>query len=211
MSCVSLGGLEYYVTFIDDHSRKTWIFFLKTKSEVFKRFQEFRALVENQTRRKIKVLQSDNGGKYTSTKFAEFCIDHDIRRQLNFPYNPQQNGVAERKNMAIVGATRSMLHDQALPFYLWEEAFSTAVYLQNKSPHRALGRKITEEAFNGSRPDVEHLRIFGCSTFSNVPLEKRTKLDNRERDASWILRGLKGLHDLHSSTEESGGEERCQI
>jgi transposase InsO family protein len=68
-----LGGCEYYVTFIDDHSRKTWIYFLKTKSEVFKRFQEFKALVENQTRRKIKVLRSDNGGEYTSTEFKNFC------------------------------------------------------------------------------------------------------------------------------------------
>jgi hypothetical protein len=67
MSRVSLGGCEYYVTFIYDHSRKTWIYFLKTKSEVFKRFQEFKALVENQTGRKIKFLRSDNGGEYTST------------------------------------------------------------------------------------------------------------------------------------------------
>jgi hypothetical protein len=70
-----------------------------------------------------------------------------------------------------------MLHDQALPFFLWEEACSTAVYLQNRSPHRALGRKILEEAFTGSRPDVEHLRIFGCLNFCHVGSEKRTKLD----------------------------------
>jgi transposase InsO family protein len=75
MSCVSLGGREYYVTFIDDHSRKTSIFFLTTKSEVFKRFQEFKALLENQTGRKIIVLRSDNGGEYTSTEFAEFCVE----------------------------------------------------------------------------------------------------------------------------------------
>ena len=49
MSHVSLSGFEYYVLFIDDHSRRTWIYFLKTKSEVFKQFQEFRALVETQT------------------------------------------------------------------------------------------------------------------------------------------------------------------
>jgi hypothetical protein len=73
MSSVSLGGCEYYVTFIDDHSRKTKIYFLKTKSEVFKRFQEFKALVENQTRRKIKVLKSNNGVEYTSTEFRDFC------------------------------------------------------------------------------------------------------------------------------------------
>jgi hypothetical protein len=73
MPRVSLGGCEYYVTFIDDYSRKTWIYFSKTKSEIFKRFQEFKALVENQTRRKIKVLRLGNGGEYTSTKFADFC------------------------------------------------------------------------------------------------------------------------------------------
>jgi transposase InsO family protein len=73
--------------------------------------------VENQTRKKIKVLWSDNGGEYTSTKFADLCTQQGIKRQLIVPYNPQQNRVAKRKNGAIVGAARSMLHDQALPFY----------------------------------------------------------------------------------------------
>ena len=61
MSTRALGGSEYFVTFIDDHSRKTWIYFLKTKDEVFDQFREFKALVENMTRKKIKVLCSDNG------------------------------------------------------------------------------------------------------------------------------------------------------
>jgi hypothetical protein len=177
MSSVSLGGCHFYVTFIDDHSRKTWICFLKTKSEVFKRFQEFKALVENKTGRKIKVLRSDNGGEYTSNEFRDFCIQEGIKRQLTVPYNPQQNGVAKRKNMATVGEARSMLHDHGLPFFLWVEACNTAMYLQNSSPHRALGRKTPEEAFTGRRPDVGHLRIFGYLTFSHVPSEKRTKLD----------------------------------
>jgi transposase InsO family protein len=75
MSTVSIGGFRYYVSFIDDHSRKTWIYFMKTKDEVFSWFQEFKALVENQTGRKIKVLRSDNGGEYTSSAFKEFCVD----------------------------------------------------------------------------------------------------------------------------------------
>jgi hypothetical protein len=96
---------------------------------------------------------------------------------MTVPYNPQQNGVAERKNRAITGAARSMLHDQSLPLYLWAEACATAVYLQNRSPHRILGKMTPEEAFTGRRPDVEHIRIFGCLTFSHVPSERRTKLD----------------------------------
>jgi hypothetical protein len=61
MSIVSFSGYHYYVSFIDDFSKKTWIYFMNTKDEVFNRFQDFKALVENQTGRKIKVLRSDNG------------------------------------------------------------------------------------------------------------------------------------------------------
>jgi transposase InsO family protein len=72
MSRKSLSGCEYYLTFIDDYSRKTWIYFLKAKSMVFARFQEFRALVENQSGKRIKVLRSDNGGEYSSRQFVDF-------------------------------------------------------------------------------------------------------------------------------------------
>jgi transposase InsO family protein len=61
------------VTFIDDFSRKTRILFIKTKDEVFSRFQEVRAQVENQIRKNIKVLRSDNGGDYISSDFKDFC------------------------------------------------------------------------------------------------------------------------------------------
>ena len=89
MSTVSLSGDEYYVSFIDDSSKKTWIYFLKAKGEVFDKFQEFKALVENQTGKKIKVLRSDNGGEYTSNEFEDLCAQHGIHRQFTVPYNPQ--------------------------------------------------------------------------------------------------------------------------
>jgi hypothetical protein len=75
---------------------------------------------------------------------------------LTVPYNPQQNGFAERKNRAIVGAARAMLHDQGLPLFLWAEACYTTVYLQNRSPHRAVGSMIPEEAFSGKKPVVSN-------------------------------------------------------
>ena len=70
-----------------------------------------------------------------------------------------------------------MLHDQSLPFFLWAEACSTTVYLQNRSPHRAVGNKTPEESFSGKKPEVSHFRIFGYLTFSHVPSEKRTKFE----------------------------------
>jgi transposase InsO family protein len=75
---------------------------LKAKDEVLNKFQEFKALVENLSERKIKVLRSDNGG-YTSNEFKDFCNEAGIK-ELTTPYNSQQNGVAQRKNKSIVEA-----------------------------------------------------------------------------------------------------------
>ena len=100
-----------------------------------------------------------------------------IKRQLTIPYTPEQNGVAKRKNRSIVGAARAMVHDQSLPFFLWVEACSTAVYLQNRSPHRAVGNITPKQCFSGKKPEVGHFRIFGSMTYSHVPSEKRTKLE----------------------------------
>ena len=85
--------------------------------------------------------------------------------------------MAERKNRSIVGATRAMLHDQSLPFFLWAEACSTAVYVLNRGSHRALGCKTPDEMFTGKVPEIGHFWNFGFLTYSHVPSEKRTKLE----------------------------------
>jgi transposase InsO family protein len=72
----------YYVSFIEDFSRKMWIYFLKAKDGMFSRFREFKALVENQTGKKSKVLRSDNGGGYTSNDFENFCKEAGIKREM---------------------------------------------------------------------------------------------------------------------------------
>jgi transposase InsO family protein len=94
MSSTSISGYVYYVSFIDDYSRKTWVYFSKSKDKVFDKFKEFKSLIKNLSKRKIKILRSDNGGEYTSKEFVNFCKDVEIKRELTTPYNPQQNGVA---------------------------------------------------------------------------------------------------------------------
>lgn len=95
----STRGFLYYVIFVDDFSRKTWIYFLKCKEfeEILKRFKEFKSLTENYFGRKIKILRTNNGKQYTSNLFKEFSINAGIKREFTVPYNPQQNGVVERK------------------------------------------------------------------------------------------------------------------
>lgn len=82
-----LGGHQYYVTFINDFSRKTWLYLLKNKHEVFKKFQEFKIEVKNLTERKIKTLRSDNRGEYTSKELIALCKKASIKRELIVPYN----------------------------------------------------------------------------------------------------------------------------
>jgi hypothetical protein len=102
------------------------------------------------------------------------------------PYNPQQNGVAERKNGTICEATKAMMYDQDLPLSLWVEAASTAVYIQNRCPHKALEEKTPEEVFTGKKPSVDHLRIFGSLVYIHVPKEKRTKLEPSGKKGTFV-------------------------
>jgi transposase InsO family protein len=138
MPVKSLGGSFYYVTFIDDFSRKTWLYLLKTKNEVFGKFQEFKAEVENLTDKKIKTVRSDNGGEYTFKELVSFCKEVGIRRELVVPHNPQQNGVVERNNKTIEESIKAMMNDQNLSMFLWGEAIMTVFYVHNRSPHRIL-------------------------------------------------------------------------
>jgi hypothetical protein len=177
MPSSSISGYVYYVSFIDDYSHKTWIYFLKSKDEVFSKFKEFKALIENLSERKIEILRSDNGGEYTSKEFVNFCKDVGIKRELTTPYNPQQNGVAEQKNRTIMEAVKTMIHDQDLPMCLWAEAAMVTVYVQNRLSHSALGLKTPKEMFTRKKPKVSDLKIFGCPVFIHIPKEKRNKLD----------------------------------
>jgi hypothetical protein len=89
----------------------------------------------------------------------------------------KQNGVAEWKNRTILEAVKTMIHDQDLPMCLWAEATMVVVYVQNQLSHSALGLKTPEEMFTGKKPEVIHLKIFGCPVFIHIPKEKRNKLD----------------------------------
>jgi hypothetical protein len=93
------------------------------------------------------------------------------------PYNPQQNGVAERKNRTICEAMKAMMFDEDLPNYLWAEATSTSMYVHNRCPHATLKDKTPGEVLLGIKPEVGHLRIFGCPVYIHVPKENRTKME----------------------------------
>jgi transposase InsO family protein len=153
MRTTSHGGARYFLTFIDNFSRKTHVYFLKAKGEAFEKFKQYKALVENEIGHKIKVLRSDNGGEFVSQKFNAFIAECGIQRQTRAPYSPQQNGVIERANRTIMECARSMILAQGLELEFWGEAVNTTVYIKNQCLTKAFNSKIPQEAWSGRKPD----------------------------------------------------------
>ena len=106
MQTDSLGGNRYFVTFIDDKSTFTAVYFMKTKEK----FKEYEAMVTNMTDKKIKILRSDYGGEYISKEFSNYLKVKGIQRQFSVPNTTHQNGVAERMYRTLQETARSMNH-----------------------------------------------------------------------------------------------------
>jgi transposase InsO family protein len=163
-----IGENRYFITFIDDFSHKTWVYFLKKKSEAFAIFKKFKVFIEKKSGFYIKVLRSDRGGEFISAAFNSFYEEHDIRRHLTAPYSPQQNGVAERKNRIILDMVRSMLKSKNMPKEFWAEAVDCAVYLLNWCKTSSFENITPQEAWSGFKPSVSHLKVFDSVAYAHI-------------------------------------------
>lgn len=138
MEVASFGRAKFVLTFIDDFSRKTFVYFLKTKDETFELFQQFKELVEKQTGNKIKRIRTDNGGEYISASFEKYCKKNGITHEKTTPYTPEQNGIAERMNRTLFERAKCLLFDNNMDKRFWAEAINMATYLVNRTPSARL-------------------------------------------------------------------------
>ena len=159
------SGNRYFISFIDDYSRKVWVYLLKNKSDALGKFKEWKLLTEKQTGNQVKVLRTDNGLEYCNADFDEFCKAHGILRHITVKYTPQQNGIAERMNRTLLDKVRCMLVSSGLPKLFWGEAVMTAAHLVNMSPSTAINFKTPEELWTGKIPDYSTFRVFGCAGY----------------------------------------------
>lgn len=173
MNVKPCGGAEYFLTFIDDKTRFVWVYFLHTKDQVFEKFCKWKSMVEKSSGKKLKVIRTDNGEEFTSKEFEAFLAKEGVRHKLIIPKNPEQNGVAERMNRTLVETTRSMLVNSNLPHSFWAEALSTATYLRNRSPTKAVTGMTPHEGWTREKPRVDGLRVFGCQAFVHIPKDER--------------------------------------
>jgi transposase InsO family protein len=102
------------------------------------------------------------GGEFTSNSFASYCEDCGIKHHLTTPYTPQQNGVVEMQNQTVVGMARSLLKIMGMPAKFWGEAVATAVYLLNRALTKSVHGMMPYQVWHGKKPNVQHLRTFGC-------------------------------------------------
>ncbi|CAM8964429.1 unnamed protein product [Rhodiola kirilowii] len=191
---------RYFVSFIDDYSRMTWVFMMRHKSEAFNKFKQWKTLVENQIGKKIKRLRTDNGLEFCSSEFNEFCKNEGIARHHIVRDTSQQNGMAECMNQTLLERARCMLSNVGLPKRFWAEAVSTACYLINHGPHTGIGGKTPYEVWSGKPANYSLLRVFGCTVYYHV---SEGKLEPRAKKGIFVgfRDGVKGYR-IWSSSEK---------
>ena len=187
----SISGSRYFLSLIDDLTRKSWIFFLRTRNEIHRKIEDWRAEIRLEIGEEAAIFRSNNAKEYR--KFEEAVRSQGIKVEFTTAYTPEENGVAERFNRTVIQMARAMLLWAELPQKFWGEAASTANYLRNMMPAGIDKEKSPNELWTGSKPDVSHIRKFGCLCFVHIPKENRNKLD---------AVALKGIFvGYHSSTQ----------
>ncbi|CAI7826333.1 unnamed protein product [Closterium sp. NIES-54] len=175
----SLSGSRYFLTIVDDHTRAVWVYALKTKEEVAAAvLKEWMPRAQRESGHKVKVIRTDNGGEFIGADFEAVLKKKGIQHQLTVPYNPQQNGVAERFNKTLQEGARTLLGRAGLPDPFWVSALWQVALVKNRVL-ATVGDKqwVPYTKWYGSAPAVNMLRAYGCMVVFHVPKEKRGKLE----------------------------------
>ena len=188
MEVPSISGARFILLFVDDRTRYKHCYILKRKSEALQSFKDYQTLVEKVHGKRIGRFRTDGGGEYTSQAFLDYLRGEGIRKETTTPYTPQSNGMSERANRTIIETAKAMMSGASVPKHYWAEAVSAAVYIRNLTPTRAIPEGTPHEAWFGvgKRPDLAHLRVWGCVAYAQVPKESRRKLDPNARKCIFI-------------------------
>ena len=169
VSMLTILGFQYFVTFIDDYSRCTWLFLMKNRVELYSIFQKFYAEILTQFNISIRVLRGDNAKEYFSAPFISFMSQHGILHQSSCAHTPQQNGVVERKKRHLIETARTLLLHYHVPFRFWGDAVLIACYLINRMPSSVLHAQIPHSLlFPDQRLYFLPPRVFGCTCFIHI-------------------------------------------
>ncbi|KAI3678432.1 hypothetical protein L6452_37724 [Arctium lappa] len=186
----SMGGARYFVIFIDDHTRFTWIYLMKYRSELPKIYMMFARMINTQFSKSIKILRADNAMEYKESSLLSFLQSQGTLSQYFCPGTSSQNGRAERKHRHILDTIRTLLVSAKCPERFWGEAAFTAVYTINRHPTPILKNKSPYEAIYDISPAYELLKVWVSACFVQLQPHEHTKLEPRSRLCCFLGYGI---------------------
>ncbi|GJZ14478.1 retrovirus-related pol polyprotein from transposon TNT 1-94 [Tanacetum coccineum] len=157
----SINGKKYILVIVDDFSRYTWVYFLRSKDETPEIIKKFIAQAQLNYKAKVCKIRTDNGTEFKNTSLKAHYEKLGIMQQFSIARTPQQNGVVERRNRTLVEAARTMLIFSRLPEFLWAEAVATACFTQNRSIIHTRYNKTPYELLRGQKPNIAYFHVFG--------------------------------------------------
>jgi hypothetical protein len=184
------SNTKWFVSFIDDCTRVSWVYLLKEKSEVISIFQSFHQMILTQFNTRVQVLRSDNGGEYFKKELSAYFHAYGIIHQTSCVDTPQQNGVAERKNRHLLEVARSLMFAMNVPKSFWGDAVLTAAYLINRMPSKVLQFQTPLQSLSKthSLPTLLQIppKVFGCVCYVHIHKQHRSKLDPRAQKCIFL-------------------------
>ncbi|KAJ9557399.1 hypothetical protein OSB04_012013 [Centaurea solstitialis] len=172
----SIAGKKYTLVIVDEYSRYTWVFFLRSKSDAPEEIILFVRKMERLNNLTVRSIRSDHGTEFKNS----------ISQNFSSVRTPQQNGVVERRNRTLIEAARSMLSEANLATQFWAEAVNTACYTQNRSLIVKRFRRTPYELFRNRKPSIEHLHIFGCVCYILNNKDNLGKFDSKSDDGIFL-------------------------
>ena len=172
----TMDGYKYFLTIVDDFSRCTCIYLLKSKSETQVLLSQFYVFVETQFNKRIKCIRTGNGTKFLMKNFFK---SKGILHHLSCVETPQQNSMVERKHQHNLNAARALKFQSNVLLEYWGDCVLIAVYLINRLPYLVLGNKTPYEVLLGQVPSFSHLKVFDCLRYASTLAHHRHNFSPR--------------------------------
>lgn len=164
---LTYDGCFSFLTIVDDFSRTTWTFLLKSKAHVFHYLKTFLLMVTNQFNSTVKEIRLGNGSEFFNDEVSSLLQSLGILQQSTCNDTPQQNGRVERKHRNLLEMARALRFQGYLPIKFWGDCIQTATYLLNGLPNSVLKFKTPYEVLLGKPPTYTHLKVLGCLCFAS--------------------------------------------
>lgn len=193
------GNAKYFQVYIDDHSGYSTIVFPISIAETPENIKTVQKFVENATGNTLKTFKSDNGTEFVNKVNAAWFKSKGVVHETSAPYTPQQNGKAERRVKEIKTRMKILMAVAGAPNSFWKLAAEYANYIVNRLNTRTNpASKSPYEILNGYPPQISRLRVWGCSAYANVPIEKRGQFTKQVVKAAFMgIEGDNGPYKLY--------------